>query len=59
MPRGKVLFKERDLARAIRAAAKSGAPLQRVEIDREGRIVIIVGAPQEREKPGENEWDAA
>jgi hypothetical protein len=59
MSRGKLRFKQRDVARAIRAAARSGVPTQRVEIDREGRIIVILGTPQDRQEPGENEWDAA
>ena len=45
MARGKLLFKERDLRRALRAADRSGVPVQRVEIDREGRIILIPGTP--------------
>jgi len=50
-------FKQRDLTRALRAAAKAGQPVQRFEIDREGRIVVFVGKPERREKAGDNEWD--
>jgi hypothetical protein len=57
MARGKLLFKERDLRRALRAIQKAGVPTQRVEIDREGKIVVILGDPPEREYAGENEWD--
>jgi hypothetical protein len=32
---------ERDLRRALRAAEKAGVSMQRVEIDREGRIILI------------------
>jgi hypothetical protein len=59
MARGKLRFSEREVARALRAAAKSGVPTQRVEIDREGRIIVILGTPQDRKEPGENEWDVA
>jgi hypothetical protein len=47
MARGRLAFKERDLARALRAAQKSGVPMERVEIDREGRIVMFPGKPPE------------
>ena len=47
MARGRVSFKERDLARAMRAARRSGVPLERVEIDREGRIILVPGKPGE------------
>ena len=45
MGRGRLPFKQRDLTRALRAAAKAGQPVQRFEIDREGRIVVFVGKP--------------
>ena len=58
MARGRVSFKERDLARALRAARKSGVQMQRIEIDREGRIVMIPGKPyDDPAKQNENEWD--
>jgi hypothetical protein len=59
MARGKLPFKERDVARAIRAAAKSGTAPQRVEIDREGKITIILSTSQDRQEPGANPWDDA
>jgi len=57
MGRGRLPFKQRDLTRALRAAAKAGHPVQRFEIDREGRIVVFVGKSEPREKAGGNEWD--
>jgi len=43
MSRGKQRFRQRELTRALRAADKSGVPVQRVVIDEEGRIIIIPG----------------
>jgi hypothetical protein len=57
MAHGKLLFKERDLARALRAAQKSGVPMQRIEIDREGRIIMIPGKPCGPATPDRNEYD--
>jgi hypothetical protein len=60
MSRGKLLFRERDLSRAWRAALKAGVRLQRVEIDRDGKIIMVPG-PQEQdgsEQQGGNEWDS-
>jgi hypothetical protein len=57
MARGRVSFKERDLARAMRAARRSGVPLERVEIDREGRIILVPGKPGEAAPVDRNEWD--
>jgi hypothetical protein len=49
MARGKLLFKERDLRRALRAFQKEDAPIQRAEIDSDGRIIVIFGPPEIRE----------
>jgi hypothetical protein len=57
MARGRLAFKERDLARALRAAQKSGVPMQRIEIDREGRIVMIPDRPCAPATPDRNEYD--
>jgi hypothetical protein len=62
MPSGPLSFKERDLARALRGTARAGLRAQRVEIDRSGKIVVIVENGQQPDtpaEPGANEWDAA
>jgi ribosome-interacting GTPase 1 len=58
MAKGQLRFKQRDLTRALRAASAAGQPVQRFEIDREGKIVVVfVGKPEQREEAGGNEWD--
>jgi len=57
MARGRLGFKQTDLTRALLAASAAGQPVQRFEIDREGKIVVFVGKLEQREGPGENEWD--
>jgi hypothetical protein len=57
MARGQLSFKQTDVQRAFRAASKAGQPAQRFEINREGKIVVFVGKPEEREEMGGNEWD--
>jgi hypothetical protein len=57
MARGKLRFKERDLRRALRAAEKERIPMQRVEIDAAGSIILIPKAPGQRSKDEANEWD--
>jgi len=53
---GKATFKQADLTRALRAVEKAGRDVERVEIGRDGRIVLVF-------KNGEevlverNEWD--
>ena len=57
MARGRLRFRQTDLKRALRGASAAGQPVQRFEIDREGKIVVIFGKPERREGLGENEWD--
>ena len=58
MPRGPLTFKQRDLSAALKAVAAAGGEVARVEIDRDGRIVVVLargdynGSAQEK-----NEWD--
>jgi hypothetical protein len=61
MARGALLFRERELTRAVRAMAKAGQTVTRVEIGRDGKLVIIVGKPEDA--AGEsaidaNEWES-
>jgi hypothetical protein len=58
MARGTVSFKERDLARALRGTAKAGLQPRRIEIGRDGKIVVHLDG--QAETPQENnEWDRA
>lgn len=41
MARGPCTFKEIDVKRALRAAVAAGVQVQRFEIDRAGKIVIV------------------
>jgi hypothetical protein len=45
MSRGKQRFRQRELARALRGAERSGVPIERVVIDQQGRIIIILDKP--------------
>jgi hypothetical protein len=54
--RGPCSFRKSDVRRAVEAAVKAtGAPIQRIEIDPNGKIIIVTGKPGEG--PGTNEWD--
>ena len=56
MGHGRATFKETDLTRALRAARKAGLDVERIEVDRDGRIVLVLknGDKVHTER---NEWD--
>ena len=53
------LFKERDVKRAARAVLTMGLNIGRVEIDKNGTIIVVAGKPSDpHESSSErNEWD--
>jgi hypothetical protein len=58
MPRGQCTFRQRDVTKAVKAVVAAGVHVVRVEVDRVGRIVIIVGKPVSADQTKEaNEWD--
>jgi hypothetical protein len=60
MSRGPQTFKQTDVTKAIRAAVAAGLPVARFEIDRDGKIIVIAGRPEQGQDAGAeaNEWDA-
>jgi hypothetical protein len=60
MSRCQQKFKQSDVTKALKATVKAGIAVGRVEIDKDGRIVIVTARPEDaanEEKPGKNEWD--
>jgi hypothetical protein len=60
MARGPCTFKQQDVTRALRATVAAGIAVQRVEIDRDGKIVVVTGETQQvvvDAGRGDNEWD--
>jgi hypothetical protein len=47
MPRGPSTFRQKDVTRALRAAAAAGIEVRRVEIDKDGKIVVVTCKPKE------------
>lgn len=45
MARGACTFKQSDITKALKAAKDAGIPVARYEIDRDGRIVVLIGKP--------------
>ena len=56
MARAPAAVRQQDVVRAIRAAKVAGVDIRRIEIDPNGKIVIIVG-DSERDQREVNEWD--
>jgi hypothetical protein len=60
MARGAGTFKQQDLTRALRGTVAAGIEVQRIEIDKDGKIVVVAGKPPESPCDGSdqsNEWD--
>jgi len=46
MARGESTFRQRDVTRAIKAAKMAGLNVERVEVDKDGKIAVITGKPE-------------
>jgi hypothetical protein len=58
MARGQCTFKQSDVTKAVKAVVAAGVGVARVEVDKDGRIVVIAGqAPPPEEGREGNEWD--
>ena len=59
MTRAPATFRQSDITRAIRAVRAAGVDKVRIEITRDGKLVIITGTPTEPNQAEANEWDRA
>lgn len=58
MARSAHAITQANVRRAVKGAVDAGMIVKRVEIDREGRIVIVTGKKEDViEREGSNEWD--
>lgn len=48
MARGPLTFRQRDLVRALKGAKAAGLEISKVEIDKDGKIIVVVGKPDTR-----------
>jgi hypothetical protein len=55
MSRAPSTFRQSDITRAIRGARAAGVDKVRVEITKDGKLIIITGGEIEPKEP--NEWD--
>ena len=53
------VFRQRDVTRAVKAVAAAGVTVAKVEVDKDGKIVVVVGEPSQNRlsTTGGNEWD--
>jgi len=58
MSRAPATFRKADLRRAVEAVTAAGQVVARVELDANGKIVIVT-ADGEAERREENSWDRA
>ncbi len=47
MARGPCTFRQHDVTRALRATVAAGIEVQRIEIDKDGKIIVVTGKPKE------------
>ncbi len=62
MARGPCTFRQQDVTRALRATVAAGIEVQRIEIDKGGKIVVVAEKLPESPCDGKdepNEWDDA
>jgi ribosomal protein L18E len=58
MARGACTFKQQDVTRALKATQAAGLNVQRIEIDKNGKIVVVTGEIIDQgPQPQGNEWD--
>jgi hypothetical protein len=62
MPRVPSTFRQRDLCAAIKAVLLAGREVARVEVGKDGRIIVIVATTCKEQQPVDeadraNEWD--
>ena len=59
MSKGKQLFRETELTRAIRAAKKEGLSVSKFKINSQGEIEVEVGPPTAPADNAADEWKVA
>ena len=52
-------FKQTDVARAVKAVIKAGCEVARVEVDKNGRIIVIAGKLAALDEKQTSPWDKA
>jgi hypothetical protein len=58
MPRGPCSFKQRDVVRALRATRAAGMEVTRLEIAKDGTIILVAGKSEAQESEPLDRWMA-
>lgn len=60
MARAPSTFRQRDVTAAVKAVVAAGCAVARVEVSKDGKIVIVTAANDgAQDRGGDNEWDRA
>jgi hypothetical protein len=57
MARAPSTFRQADVTKAVKAVRSAGVDIVRVELTKDGKIVIITGSATEHSQAEANEWD--
>ena len=57
MSKGRQLFRERDVTRAVKGVTKAGREVAQVKIAPDGTIIVLAGKPADMTKDNGNPWD--
>lgn len=57
MSRGAQVFRQADVAKAIKATVSAGLSVRPIEIERDGKIVVVIGKP-DVDAANDNGWDS-
>lgn len=55
MTRRPCTFRQRDVTRALKGTKSAGVEVARIEIDQDGKIVVIMGKPDDASKTATKE----
>jgi ATP-dependent exoDNAse (exonuclease V) alpha subunit len=57
MSRGPCTFKQSDITKAVKAVVAAGVQVERVEVDKDGKISVVTAKPTESATASGNELD--